>query len=99
MVIGDSDKCIKTKIKSYEDKVNTNFQDKILPKKRVFSLINLNSVICVNKKFYTQTLLEERKYEIKKNKLEKLISDDLDSGSSDSSDNQFDNESDNQFDN
>ena len=99
MVIGDSDKCIKTKIKSYGDKVNTNFQDKIMPKENVFSLINLNSVICVNKKFYPQTLLEECKYEIKKNKLEKLISDDLDSGSSDSSDNQFDNESDNQFDN
>ena len=99
MVIGYSDKCIKTKIKSYGDKVNTNFQDKIMPKENVFSLINLNSVICVNKKFYPQTLLEECEYEIKKNKLEKLINDDLDSGSSDSSDNQFANESDNQFDN
>ena len=32
MVIGDSDKCIKTKINSYGDKVNTNFQDRIIPK-------------------------------------------------------------------
>ena len=46
MVIGDSDKCIKTKIKSYGDKVNTNFQDKIMPKENVFSLINLNYYLC-----------------------------------------------------
>ena len=29
---GDSDKYIKTKIKTYEDKVNTNFQGKKVPK-------------------------------------------------------------------
>ena len=31
-VYDDNDKYIKTKIKLYEDKVNTNFQDKKLPK-------------------------------------------------------------------
>ena len=31
-VYGDSDKYIKTKIKLYEDKVNTNFQGKKIPK-------------------------------------------------------------------
>ena len=40
-------------------------------------------VIRVNKKYYPQTLSEECKYEIKKNKMEKLINDDLDSSSSD----------------
>ena len=35
-------------------------------------------VIKVNKKFYPQTLLEERKYTIKENKLENFINDDLD---------------------
>ena len=32
-VYGDNDKYIKTKIKLYGDKVNTNFQDKKVPKK------------------------------------------------------------------
>ena len=31
-VYGDNDKYIKTKIKSYQDKVNTNFQGKKAPK-------------------------------------------------------------------
>ena len=31
-VCGDNDKYIKTKIKSYEDRVNTNFQGKKIPK-------------------------------------------------------------------
>ena len=35
-------------------------------------------VIKVNKKFYPETLLEERKYTIKENKLENFINDDLD---------------------
>ena len=35
-------------------------------------------VIKVNKKFYPQTLLEERKYAIKENKMENFINDDLD---------------------
>ena len=50
----------------------------------------LDSVIRVNKKYYPQTLLEECKYKIKKNKMENLINDDLDSNSSD---NESDNES------
>ena len=47
----------------------------------------LDSAIRANKKYYPQTLLEECKYEIKKNKMENLINDDLDSSSSDESDN------------
>ena len=31
-VYGDNDKCIKTKIKMYEGRVNTNFQRKKVPK-------------------------------------------------------------------
>ena len=46
-----------------------------------------------------QTLLEECKYEIKKNKMENLINDDLGLSSSDESDNEFDNGSDNETDN
>ena len=42
----------------------------------------LHSVIIANGKYYPQTLLEEWKYEIKKNKMENLINDDLDPSSS-----------------
>ena len=46
----------------------------------MFSIDNVgNSLIRVNKKYCPQTLLEECKYEIKKNKMENLINDDLDS--------------------
>ena len=59
----------------------------------------LYSVIRVNKKHCPQTLLEEWKYIIKKNKIENLINDDLNLSSSDNkcnseSDNGSDNESD-----
>ena len=43
----------------------------------------LNSVIRINKKYYPQTLLEQWKYEVKKNKMENIINDDLDPSSSD----------------
>ena len=94
-VYGDGDKYIKTKIKMYEDRVNTNFQGKKVPKEnasyKCLSLIMLDSVIRVNKKYYPQTLLEECKYAVRKNKIENLINDDLDLSSSDESDNESDN--------
>ena len=53
-VCGDNDKYIKTKITMYEDRVNTNFQGKKVPKEnasyKCLSLIMLGSVIRVNKK-------------------------------------------------
>ena len=57
----------------------------------------LDSVVRVSKKYYHQTLLEECKYEIRKNKMENLINNDIDLSSSDSdSDNEADrDESDN----
>ena len=52
-VYGDNDKYIKTKIKMYEDRVNTNFQGKKVPKEnapyKCLSLIMLDSVIRVSK--------------------------------------------------
>ena len=101
-VYGDNDKYIKTKIKLYGDKINTNFLGKKIPKEnasyKCLSLIMSDSVIRANKKYYAQTLLEECKYEIKKNKIENLINDDLDPSSSDESDNESDNEFDNGYD-
>ena len=55
----------------------------------------LGSVIRANKKYYSRTLLEECKYEIKKKKMENFINHDLDPSSSDESDNESDNELDN----
>ena len=76
-IYGDVDKYLKTKIKMYKDRVNTNFQGKEVAKEnasyKCLSLIVLDSVIRVSKKYYLQTLLEECKYEIKKNKTENLI--------------------------
>ena len=102
-VYGDNDKYIKAKIKSYGDKVNTNFQGKKIPKEnascKCLSLIITDPVIRLNKKYYPQILLEEWKYEIKKTKMENLINDDLDPSSSDESDNETGSDSDNDTDN
>ena len=96
-VYGNNDKYIKTKIKSCGGEIKTNFQSKKLPKEnaayKCVSLIMLDSVIRANKKCYPQKLLEDCKNEIKKNKMENLINDDLDPSSSDESDNESDNES------
>ena len=101
-VYGGNDKYIKTKIKSYEGRINTNFQGKKIPKEntsyKCLSLIMLDSVIKVNKK-YPQTFLEECKYEIKKNQMENLVNDGLDPSSSNESDSECDNGSDNESDN
>ena len=102
-VYGDNDKYIKTKIKLYGDKVNTNFQVKKIPKQnasyKCLSLIMLDFVIRANKKYYPEIFLEECKYEIKKNKMENLINEDLDPSSSDKSDSESDNDFDNGSDN
>ena len=77
----------------YENRVNTGFQGKEVPKEdasyKCLSLIVLDFVIRVSKNYYPQTLLEECKYVIRKNKMENLINDDLDLSSSD---NEIDNE-------
>ena len=95
LVYSDNDRCIKTKIKSYGDKINTSFQGKKMPTEnasyKCLSLIMLDSVIRVNKRHYPQTLLEVCKYEIKKNKMENLFNGDLNPSSSDESDNESDN--------
>ena len=102
-VYGDNDKYIKTKIKMYEDRVNTNFQGKKVPKENAsYKCLSLLSVITVNKKYYPQTLLEECKYAVRNNKIENFINDDLDESDNendnengDESDSESDSESDN----
>ena len=59
LVYGDNDKYIKTKIEMYEDRVNTNFQGKIVAKEdasyKCLSLIVLDSVITASNKLSTNT--------------------------------------------
>ena len=53
LVYSDNDKYIKIKTKLYGDKINTNFQGKIIPKEnasyKCLSLIKLDSVIRADK--------------------------------------------------
>ena len=92
-----SNKYIKTKMKLYGNKINTNFHAKKDTKRKCIIQVPYSAYKCLiraNKKWYPQTLLEECKCEIKKNKMENL-NDDLDLSSSD----EFHNESNNGFDN
>ena len=98
------DKYIKTKIKSYNNDVRTNFHgegnsrkfQKKVPKEsfsyKCLSLISLDSVIKMGKKYYPQTLLEECKYKLTKKEIKDLITDDFDSSSE--SDSESDSQSD-----
>ena len=70
------DKYIKTKINSYNNDIRTNFHGEVnsrkIPKEsctyKCLSLISLDSVIQMGKKYYRQTLLEECKYKLTKKK-------------------------------
>ena len=87
-VYGDDDKYIKTKIKTYEKSIITNFHNKKMPKEKAsckcLSIIMIDSVIKANKKYYPQTLLEECKYIQEKIKTENYIDEDLEISESDS---------------
>ena len=80
-----NDNYIKTKIKSYNNDIRTNFRDESnnrkVPKKdcsyKCLSLISLDSVIQMSKKYFPPTLLEECKYKLIKKKVKDLITDDL----------------------
>ena len=103
-VYGDNDKYIKTKVKIYDNNVDTDFHGKKVPKEnasyKCLSLIMLDSVVKVTKKYYLQTFLEECKYEIKNTKMESFINYELErSSSNDESDSDSHNESDNETDN
>ena len=67
---GDDDKYIKTKIKTYEDSITTNFYNKKWSKKipeekiphKCLSIMILDSVLYAYEKYYPKTFLEECKY-------------------------------------
>ena len=87
----DGDKYIKTKIKTYEKSIITNFHNKKMPKEKApckcLSIIMVDSVIKANKKYYPQGLLKECKYIQEKMKAENYIDDDLENNESDSNSN------------
>ena len=87
-VYDDDDKYIKTKIKTYEKSIITNFHNKKSPKEKApcksLSIIRIDSVIKTNKKYYPQPLLEECKYIQEKMKTENYIDQELEKSESDS---------------
>ena len=64
-VYGDKEKYIKTKIRMYEDRVITNFQGKKTPKQSssysCISLVSIDCVVRMNKKYYPHAYLCECK--------------------------------------
>ena len=90
-VYDDDGKYIKTKIKTYAGSIITNFHNKKMPKEKApckcLSIIMIESVIKVNKKYYPQTLLEECKYIQEKIKIVNHIDEDLENSESDSDSN------------
>ena len=97
-VYGDIDKYLKTKIKIRAGSMITNFQRKTILKEKApcqhLSIIMLDSVIKVEKKYYPRTLLKECKYEQEKIKMDNLIDDNLEKPSSDGSDSESDKDND-----
>ena len=86
-----NNKYINTKIRSYNNDIITNFRNidnknNKLPEKnkpyKCVSLISLDSIIKINKKYYPQTLLQECVYKLINKKVENIITNiDLDSSS------------------
>ena len=83
------DKCIKTKVKTFNGVINTPFLDNKIPKERKYYIciaaICIASILKVDKKNYPQVYLEQYKYKIKKRKLVDFIDAEVDL-SSDGSD-------------
>ena len=93
-----SNKYINTKIRSYNNDIITNFHDidnknNKLPEKnkayKCMSLISLDSIIKINKKYYPQTLLQECVYKLINRKVENIITN-IDLDLSSESDNESD---------
>ena len=93
-----NNKYINTKIRSYNNDIKTNFdtidnKNNKLPEKnkpyKCVSLISLDSIIKINKKYYPQTLLQECVYKLINKKVENIITN-INLDSSSESDNELD---------
>ena len=97
---GDDHKYIKTKIKTYEDSITTNFYNKKGSKKipeekiphKCLSIIILDSVHYAYEKYHLQIFLEECKYAQEKIKTKNYVNKELKSESD--TDNDTDNDTD-----
>ena len=93
-----NNKYINTEIRSYNNDIKTNFHDidnkdnKLREENKAYkcmSLISLDSIIKINKKYYLQTLLQECVYILIKRKVENIIAN-INLDSSSESDNESD---------
>ena len=98
----DDDKYIKTKIKTHEDSIITNFynkkESKKIPEEKVpckcLSVIMLDSVLYAYEMYHRQAFLEECKYVQEKIKTKNYIDEELKSESDTDNDNDTDNDTD-----
>ena len=76
-----NEKYLKSKIKPYNGKINTNFHNDKIPKEGsqciCFSVILMDSVFRTGINYYPQVFLEECKYVVKEKKMSKYIIDDI----------------------
>ena len=93
-----NNKYINTKIRSYNNDIITNFRNidnknNKLPERnkpyKCISLISLDSIIKINKKYYPQTLLQECVYKLINKKVQNIITN-INLDSSSESDNELD---------
>ena len=76
-----NDKCIKTRIKIYNDKVYTNFQNNKIPKDNeyfgcLFIILLDSTLVNSDKKCYLQIYLKEYKYTTKNKKKRNTVNED-----------------------
>ena len=79
------EKYIKAEVREFSGVIKTNFLGDEVPKENIhytcIASITINSVMRMEKKNYPQVSLEECKYKIKKTKMTKFISTELESES------------------
>ena len=83
-----NDKYLKAKIKSYNEKINTNFHNNKIPEEGSqfisLSVILIDSVFRRGKNYYPQDFLEVCKFVVKEKKMHEYITDDIEISSNDS---------------
>ena len=86
-----NEKYLKTKIKLYNGKINTNFHNNKIPNEGsqyiCLSVILLDSVFRTGKNYYPQVFLEECEHVAKEKKIPKYIIDDIEISSDSDEDN------------
>ena len=94
-----NDKCIKTQIKIYNNRINKNFQGNKIPNNNeccaCLSVILLDSVVKIDNNYYPITFLEQSKYAVKKKKKINSFNEELNLGETDD---ESDNDKSNEYD-